>query len=150
MINWQAFSFNGNKLMKTFLRFCFFVLCIAFLFSACSHKMAFVKSVVVPGASGKATVSKDDNNNYKISVSVKDLTDPKNLVPSKQTYVVWNESSEGVKNIGQLDPERSFLHRGYKASLNALSPYKPKRIFISAEDDGKTQSPGTQIVLTTE
>jgi len=52
------------------------------------------------------------------------------------------------------DPVFFFLRtenaRGYKASMNTSSAYKPRRIFISAEDNKTVNSPGTQVVLTTE
>jgi hypothetical protein len=119
-------------------------------FSSCSHKEAFTKSVIVPSASGAVKVKKDKNNNYSINVSVRDLSPPKNLTPSKDTYVIWNESRNGVSNIGQLVSSRSFISRGFKASLTAVSPNKPKRIFITAEDNERTEYPSSQVVLTTE
>ncbi len=128
-----------------------FITLLSFLFiiSSCAQREAFEKSVAVPSASGKIKVKKDANNNYAISVDVRDLTTPENLIPSKQAYLVWNEASNGVFNIGQLVTSRSFLSRGFKASLTAVSPNKPKRIFITAEDNTNTLSPGSQVVLTT-
>src|SRR2546423_980924 len=123
------------------------VLSIIFLYS-CSHKEAFAKSVIVPGASGHIKLRKEKNNNYAINVFVRDLTPPKNLVPSKEVYVVWNESDNGTTNLGRLISSRSFLSRGFKASLSAVSPQKPRRIFVTAEDDPKTSFPGPQIILT--
>lgn len=130
---------------------CIAITCIAvIMFTSCAHKEAFTKSVVVPGASGKVKVKKDNNNNYAISVSVRDLTPAEKLIPAKQDYVVWSETNNGVRNIGQLISSRSLLARGYKASLDAVSPFKPVRVFITAEDDASTQYPGPQVVLTTE
>jgi hypothetical protein len=138
--------------MKPSVNYCLLMLisCLILSFSACSHKEAFVKSVAVPSASGTVKIKKDKNKNYTIEVSVRDLTPPENLTPSKRAYVVWNESGRGTLNIGQLVTSRSFLKRGYKASLNAVSPNKPERIFITAEDNGSIQYPGIQVVLTTE
>lgn len=125
------------------------VLLSAFLFNACVHREAFEKSVVVPSASGKVKIKKDNNNNYAISIDVRDLTTPENLLPAKKAYLVWNEANNGVFNIGQLITSRSFLSKGYKASFRATTPNKPKRIFITAEENTNTLSPGPQGVLTT-
>lgn len=121
----------------------------ALLFCSCARKAVFEKSVVVPSASGKVKVKKDDNNNYVIDVSVKDLTPPANLIPAKTVYLVWNEANNGLFNIGQLSTSRSFISRGYKASLTTSSPNKPKRVFITAEENANTLAPGPQVVLTT-
>jgi hypothetical protein len=120
-----------------------------FAFSSCARKAAFEKSVVVPSASGKVKVKKDDNDNYAISIDVRDLTTPEKLVPAKRAYLVWNEASNGVFNLGQLNTSRSFFSRGFTASLSTTSPNKPKRIFITAEDNTNTLSPGPQVILTT-
>lgn len=125
------------------------VLLSVFMFSACARRAVFEKSVVVPAASGKVKVKKDDNNNYSIKIQVRDLTTPGNLVPAKTAYLVWNEADNGVFSMGQLVSSRSFLARGFKASLTAISPNKPGRIFITAEDNTNTLAPGPQTVLTT-
>lgn len=126
-----------------------FLFIAAFLFVSCSHKRAFEQSVVVPGANGQVKVKKDGNNNYSINLYVRDLTPPDKLVPSKKIYVVWNEAGSGVTSLGQLVSSRSFFKRGYTASLSGTSTDKPKRVFITAEDDANVTSPGTQVVLTT-
>ena len=133
----------------TFSSYLLYFFISAFLFASCSHKRAFEKSVIVPSASGEVKVKKDANNNYDINVYVRDLATPDKLIPSKKTYIVWDEAGTGVSNLGQLVTSRSFFKRGFTASLEATSPDKPKRVFITAEDDANITSPGTQIVLTT-
>jgi len=120
-------------------------------FSSCARKMMFTKSVVVPSASGWVKVKKDHNGNYNLNISVRDLPAPEKLVPPRQYYIIWNQTGKnGIMNIGQLNTSRSMWARGYKASMNTSSVYKPRRIFISAEDNKTVNNPGTQIVLTTE
>ena len=119
------------------------------MFSSCARKAHFEKSIAVPSASGRVKVKKDANNNYSISLKVRDLTVPERLVPAKKVYIVWNEADNGVFNIGQLVSSRSFLKRGFTAEMQAVSPNNPKRIFITAEDDANTLAPGSQVVLTT-
>lgn len=119
--------------------------------SSCSRKIVFTKSVVVPSASGRVKIKKGKNGNYELSISVRDLTSAKNLVPPQETYVVWSQTKQnGIVNIGQLGTSRSFLARGFKASLFTKSPYKPTRIFITGEDRPAVTNPGGQLVLTTE
>lgn len=137
--------------MKHLSSYVFFLsfLIAALLFTSCARKARFDQSVVVPSAAGKVKVKKDNNNNYLINVYVRDLTVPERLVPSKKTYIVWNEAGNGVFNIGQLVSSRSFLKRGFTAELNAVSPNNPRRIFVTAESDANTLAPGPQVVLTT-
>jgi ribosomal protein S9 len=118
--------------------------------SACSRKFAFVGSAIVPAASGAVKVNKDKNKNYAIEVNVTNLTQPKNLQPPRNTYVVWMETKEnGIKNIGQLQSSTSLFSSTLKASLKTVSPYEPDNFFISAEDDADIQFHGTQIVIRT-
>jgi hypothetical protein len=105
----------------------------------------------VPGAEGTVKAKKDKNGNYYIGITIENLAKPNQLTPSKKTYVAWIETQEkGVKNIGQINSSSSFLSKTKKASISTVSPYKPMRIFISAEDDGGIEEPGTMIVLTTD
>jgi hypothetical protein len=129
---------------------CVLIIMILF-FSSCTRKMMFTKSVVVPSASGWVKVKKDHNRNYNINLSVRDLPDPEKLVPPREYYIVWNQTDRnGIMNIGQLNTSRSMWARGYKASMSTASSYKPRRIFISAEDSKTANGPGTQVVLTTD
>jgi hypothetical protein len=131
-------------------------LMIIFLFasyfnsSAQSKKVAFNTSTVVPGAEGTVKVKKDKNNNFDIDISIENLADPAKLTPAKKAYVVWIETAEkGTKNIGQVHTSSSMFSKVKKASMTTVSPYKPIRIFVSAEDDPGIEQPGTVIVLTT-
>ncbi|WP_345950403.1 MULTISPECIES: hypothetical protein [unclassified Mucilaginibacter] len=122
-----------------------------FSFSACSKKVAFINSTVVPAAEGKIDIDRDENKNYTIDIEVIRLADPSRLTPPKKTYVTWLETeSEGTKNIGQLKSISGFFTNSLKATLRAVSPLKPKRVFITAEDDATAQSPGSQVVMTTK
>lgn len=119
----------------------------AFYFSSCASKtVPFVASTIVPGAEGEVKVKKDNNNNYLIDLDIEHLAPSTSLTPSKAAYVAWMETNEnGTKNIGQVT-----ISKSRKASLSTASTFKPVKIFISAEDDGKTEIPGNTIVLTTE
>lgn len=135
------------------LRLCLLSLAIIFYLTSYSQKktVRFVTSTVVPEAEGSVKVRKDKNKNYEIDIHVDHLADPQKLTPSKKTYIVWIETKEGgAKNIGQLHTGHSMLSKAKKADISAVSSYKPSRVFISAEDNPAIDTPGTQIVLTTE
>jgi hypothetical protein len=105
---------------------------------------------MVPGAEGEVKVKKDNNNNYHIEVNVVNLADSKKLTPSKNTYVVWIETNDkGSKNIGQIHSSSSMFSKAKKASITTVSPSKPIKVFITAEDDPNVETPGEQVVLTT-
>ncbi|MEO6188521.1 MAG: hypothetical protein ABIO82_02465, partial [Ginsengibacter sp.] len=116
-----------------------FLLVIVFaLFSitGCAKKIQFQRSAVVPAADGKVKVKKDGNNNYSVGVSVEHLAPAKNLSPAKDTYIVWMESDDhGTQNIGQLKSSTGFLSSTFKGSISTVTPYKPKRIYITGEND---------------
>ena len=121
-----------------------------FYFESCARKIAFQASTIVPGAEGTVKVKKDNNSNYTIQVELSNLAEPRKLEPAMKTYVIWMETAqEPVKNIGQINSSSSFLSKRLKASFETVSSIKPTRIFITAEDDGTNQYPGTQILTTT-
>ena len=119
-------------------------------FNSCARKISFQPSSVVPAAEGKVKVKKDNNNNYNIGISLARLAEPDRLQPPKKTYVVWMETeSNGTKNIGRINSSKGFLSSKLKASFQTVSSFKPRKIFITAEDEADTQYPSSQIVLST-
>ncbi len=139
-----------NKAVKSIILAVFAVMMII-PFTSCTKKISFVNSTVVPGADGYIKVKKDKNKNYIIQVEVTDLADVERVQASKTTYVVWMESDEGnAENLGQLISSTSMFSKRHKASMETASSYKPVRIFITTEEGINTQSPGRQVVLTTE
>ena len=127
------------------------MLLVAASLSSCSKSVQFMSSTVVPAADGKVKVKKDRNDNYAITVKVENLADPSRLETPKAFYVVWAETAEnGTKNLGRLSVNSGFLSKAVKGSLETVSPYKPVRFFITAEDQGDIQYPGMTTVLRTE
>ena len=121
------------------------------LLNACSPKHRFMQSHVVPAAEGSIKIKKDKNENYSIDIDVRYLAEPRNLQPPGDTYVVWMETAtSGTKNLGQLQISSSLMSSALKASLNAVTPFKPTRIFITAEKEGAVIYPNGQSVLTTK
>ena len=115
----------------------------AILISACSKKVTFPVSEVVPAAEAVVKVEEDDNKNYSIELEVKNLASPDRLRPERRYYVVWMVTKEhGTINIGRLD-----INRKNSGELDTNTPYEPIRIFITAEDDPQPVLPSTQVVL---
>jgi len=136
--------------MNQFLRISTLLVMVLFVCS-CARKAMFNRSVVMPSASGEVKVKKDNNSNYSIRVTIKDMTVPENLTPPKKTYVVWSQTKKGeLINLGQINTSRSLLARGYKASLSAVSSTKPQRIFVTGEERPTVPQPSTTVILTTE
>jgi len=128
----------------------FLLTMLVFLFTACSKKVAFLNSAVVPAAEGRVTIKKGNNNNYDIDLYVKNLADPGRLSPPRAVYVVWMETTQsGIQNIGQLKTSSSTFSRMLTSSLKTVTPHKPTGFFITAEDDATGNYPGMTVVLKT-
>lgn len=127
------------------------IVSVMFLAASCSKKVRFVNSTVVPAAEGRIDIDKDDNNNYTIDIDVDRLADPSRLTPARKYYIVWLETDkDGTKNLGQLKSKSGIFTNSLDASLKTVTPFKPKRVFITAEDDISIENPGSQVVLTTK
>ncbi len=123
---------------------------ILFYLSSCARKISFQNSSIVPAARGDVKIKKDNNNNYRIQISLNNLAEPKRLEPPKNTYVVWMETdNNATKNIGQINSSTGLLSSKLKASFETVSSTKPTKIFLTAEDDASVQYPGTQVIMTT-
>lgn len=121
------------------------------IFSSCARKISFVQSSVVPAATGTVKIKKDKNNNYAISISILHLAPPENLQPPGKTYVAWMETEQNsTRNLGQFQSNSGFLSGTLKASLNAITTFRPGRIFITSEMDPAVSYPHGQPVLTTK
>lgn len=126
------------------------IVAISILLSACAKKISFQTSAIVPAARGTVKVKKDNNNNYAIKVFIRNLAEVKRLSPPKSAYIVWMETDQQTaKNIGKIDSDNKMFSNKLKASFESVSPTKPTKIFITAEDDVSTQYPSYQIILTT-
>jgi hypothetical protein len=122
------------------------VLLMASMFQSCAKKSSFLTSLVVPAAEGEVSVKKDKNENYSIKLEIDNLAEVGRLQPPKQHYVVWMEADrEMARNIGMITSSNRL-----KVSFQTVSTLKPTRIFITAEEDGNVQYPGSMVVLTTE
>jgi hypothetical protein len=93
---------------------------------------------------------KDKNQNYHIVISLVNFAEVDRLQTGKTTYVVWMIANQDApKNIGQLMSEKNLFAKKSKASFETVSTDKPRRIFITAENDGKAETPQDPIVIST-
>ena len=119
-------------------------------FNSCAKKIMFEQSSVVPGAEGSVKITRDKNSNYSIHMDVLHLAGPKRLQPARSVYLVWMQAEDNsTKNIGILNSSSSLLSKTLKASLHTVTPFKPTRIYVTAEDDSKITFPAGETVLTT-
>jgi len=125
-------------------------LVMALSFTSCSKKIAFQTSAIVPAARGDVKIKQDENKNYLIQIELENLAEVKRLDPPKNAYVVWMESDDSmVKNIGQIKSDTKFLSSKLKASFETVTPVKPSKIYITAEDNADVQFPGKQLIMET-
>jgi|SRR6185437_6804 len=137
-----------NVIKITFIAF--ISIAIIATLQSCARKLTFLPSSETPAATGKVKIKKDNNNNYNISINIKHLAPSNRLQPPAKAYVVWivTEQNE-TKNMGQITSSSSLLSSKLKASFNAVSPSKPVKVFITAEDNGAAFYPSHRVVLTT-
>lgn len=121
------------------------------IFDSCATRTKFLNSAVVPAAEGVVSVKQDNNENYHIKISIANLAESTQLQSPKNTYVVWMEGEDNItKNIGQIRSSKSMLSKNLRGSFETVSSVKPKKIFLTAENDPSAQYPdNTDIILTT-
>jgi hypothetical protein len=138
--------------MKTKINFLRIVLFLALSFvfmqisSSCAKSIEFENSNIIPAARGYVKVKKDKNENYNIKLELSYLAEPDRLSPPKKCYIVWLSSNDNPipLNIGQIVGSSKL-----RVKFESVSSSKPKRIFVTAEDDVTTQYPSQYIVLET-
>jgi len=118
--------------------------------SSCAQRVVFVKSTVAPAAQGVVKIRKDSNKNYRIKIHIANLADPGRLTPAMSAYVVWAVADDNVpRNIGQIKSSKSFILKKLNGDFESVSVTKPRKIFITAENDVSIQYMHSEIILTT-
>jgi hypothetical protein len=139
-----------NKIKGNFLSG-IIIMALLFLMASCTKSEPFLNSSVVPAATGNVKVKKDNNNNYTFKIRINDLAEVGRLKIPRQTYVVWMETEKGnTENLGQLKSSTKFISKQHSASLKATSPFKPVRIFVTAENESNVRYPDREVILTTD
>ena len=121
-------------------------------FTSCATKTKFLTSSVVPGAEGTVKVKKDNNKNYHIGINISNLAEPSRLQPARNIYIVWMEGENNeTKNIGQIKSSHSMISKHLKGAFVTVSSVKPRKVFITAENDASLQYPNlSNMILTTD
>lgn len=118
--------------------------------SSCAQRVNFLVSTVTPAAKGSVKVKSDSNKNYRIKIHIVDLAEPARLNPPKTAYVVWMVADNNAPlNIGQIKTSTALFSSKLKADFESVSVEKPKKIFITAENDPSIQYMYSEIILTT-
>ncbi len=118
--------------------------------SARAQEVHFKASSVVPAAEGIVRISTNRDKGYNVDISILHLAGPGRLQPAAKTYIVWMDTEQnGLKNLGEMQSKDGFLSNTLKAPLNTTTPFKPTRIFITAEDVAAISNPQGEQVLTT-
>lgn len=124
------------------------IVCALVIFSlaSCStRKIPFANSYVTPAATGEVKIKNDKHGNYNIHVSLRNLAPASRLNPPARTYIAWAQTVNGAKNIGRFNPSGKSL----TASLSTNIPFKPEKVFVTAEDSPDVMLPSGTIILTT-
>lgn len=127
-----------------------FVTTVLLSWASCVKKISFLTSSVVPAARGYVQIKNDKNKNYVIQIHLSSLAEVTRLQPSKNMYVVWMETDQQMtKNIGQIKSSSAFMSKKLAASFETVSPIKPTKVFITAENEASIEYPSEQVVLST-
>ena len=123
---------------------------IVIALTSCGKKISFLPSTVIPTAKGYVKIKGDKNNNYAVKLQVRDIVKSKELQPSKKNYVVWVETMENrAHHLGKLESTKSLFSGTRKGRLETVTPAKPVRVYITAEENGTPQFP-SEVILTTK
>lgn len=115
-------------------------------FSLDAKKIRFLQSSVAPAASGFVKIKNDNNNNFVIKIRIKNMAEIETLVETRQTYVVWMVTDNGVtENIGRINSSNNL-----NVSFETVTSFKPSQIFITAELDETVRYPDEKVILTTD
>ena len=108
-----------------------------------AKKYPMTAAPIVPGARAEVAISKDDNGNTRLKMSVQHLANLENLTPRASAYVVWLRERDGnAQNQGQLKMDKKR-----KATFETSTPFKSFDVFVTAEQDFRVKSPSGPEVL---
>jgi len=121
------------------------LLSLATLLAGCATTAKFPISTVAPAAEISAKKTMDKNKNYVIELVAHNLTSTDRLNPPKNHYNVWIVTEQNdYKNLGQV-----MNANAKKVVFKTLTPFNPKEIILTAEDEGNRLMPaGIEIART--
>jgi len=108
--------------------------------------------VIPPENVGRVQIKRDENSNYVIQINLKDLEGSEKIEStSRKYYTVWmNSYSKKAKSLGQINSNSGWFTDRSKASFEAVSKYRPTKIFITEEETASAARPSAKLVWTTK
>lgn len=95
-------------------------------------------------------IKRDKDGNFVIQLVMVDLEAVKLMKPVKEGYVVWMTNDANVaSNIGTVEGANTWNNKKDVTRFEAVSAVKPVKVFVTAETDLKTKTPGKQVVWST-
>lgn len=125
----------------------FLILLIVWGFTSCSTKITFPVSAVVPAAEPAAKIAKNKEGVYELELNVNNLALPERLSPPKKHYLVWIDTDQGIKKLGEMSNNSGMFRNRGKAAFEATTQYRPTIILVTAENDLEINFPGSHVVL---
>ncbi len=106
---------------------------------------------VAPENKGQILIKRDVNSNYVIQINLRELEAVSKFeADSKNAYIVWmNADKQPAKNLGQINSNTGWLTDKSKASFEAVSEFKPTKIYITEEDNAGVKIPGKKLIWST-
>lgn len=110
---------------------------------AWSREDKLTNTGLTPAAEGKVVTSTDRNGNTEVEVQVKHVARPQSLTPPRQSYLVWVQP-RGMQPqlLGALR-----VNEDLEGSLKATTTYKDFDVLVTAEDNLKTETPSSTVIL---
>ena len=113
---------------------------------ACSTKVTFPVSSVVPAAEPVASINKTKEGAYQVNLD--NLALPERLSPPKKHYIVWIEATgQGLIKLGEIANNSGMFKNRGKASFEKETMYKPTMLLITAENSLDISYPGSNVIL---
>jgi hypothetical protein len=119
------------------------LICLGLSTLAAASDVQLTSDSSIPGAAGKAHVSKEKNGNLKLKVEVSHLAKPAALTPSRQIYVVWTQArGKEPENRGVLK-----VNKKLEGSFEDTVSREDFDVFITAEDNPRAEVPSDPRLL---
>lgn len=138
-------SVKTKKIFSSFITVMIMIM-LMLPFTLQAKKIPFLQSSIVPAAEGYVKINTDKNNNNIIKINIKNLAEINRLDTEMKTYVVWMiTESNATTNIGRISSSNNL-----NVSFEAVTSFRPIKIFITAEEIETAKIPNDRIVLTTD
>ena len=124
------------------------VVCLAFLwpFGGGGRTVHMMAGSVTPGAHGTVQVNTGNNGNTTVDVKAHALAPSSSLTPAENAYVLWIQPpDQAPQNQGRIK-----VNQNEDAELHTKTAYKRFQVFITAEENAKTESPEGPKVLSAD